>query len=300
MSETTQRWQVGDVTLTAIVEAETPGIPAALFFPDATADDVRSATWIDPGVAEPDGTITFRVQAFVIERDGSTVLVDPCVGNAKRRSLPFWNDLSLPWLERFRDAGFDPATVDMVVHTHLHEDHVGWDTHLSHGEWVPTFSNAIHVYVDEELEFAKRPDRRQSDDPYADSIAPILHSRLDRVVANGSPLGEGLSLMATPGHTPGHASLIVTTGAEPLVVSGDLLHHQFQLSAPRIAEIADYDIVQAIATRRAFLDEHSRSGAVVAGTHFAIAPVGRIEPDGPAAWKFASVPQLSGRTDTDG
>lgn len=107
-----------------------------------------------PGTATPDGTITFRVQAFVLERAGRTVLVDPCVGNGKRRSLPFWNDLSLPWLDRFAAAGFTPEQVDLVVHTHLHEDHLGWDTHTVEGEWVPTFLNARHVYVAEELEWA--------------------------------------------------------------------------------------------------------------------------------------------------
>jgi glyoxylase-like metal-dependent hydrolase (beta-lactamase superfamily II) len=285
MAEQTEHWQIGDVGLTAIVEAETSGIPPQFFFPDIVTDDVTTVDWMSDGAASTDGTIAFRVQAFVVETRGRVVLVDPCVGNAKQRALPFWNDLQLPWLERFTAAGFDPAAVDLVVHTHLHEDHVGWDTHRHGDEWVPTFANARHVYVGDELDYAVRADRRAKDDPYADSIAPILGAGLADVVEAGATLGDGLRLVPTPGHTPGHVAVAVDTSGDPLVITGDLLHHQVQLANPRLAEIADWDVELARQTRSAFFSEHARAGSIVAGTHFAIAPVGRIEPN-EAAWRF--------------
>ncbi len=120
MSEQRERWVIGATRLTTIVESETSSIPVELFFPDASASDVAKATWLVPDVAGDDGAITFRVQSFVVEHNDKTIVIDPCVGNGKQRNLFFWNDLQLPWLERFTAAGFD-----LVIHTHLHEDHIG-------------------------------------------------------------------------------------------------------------------------------------------------------------------------------
>ena len=211
MAEQTEHWQIGDVGLTAIVEAETPGIPPQFFFPDIVTDDMTTVDWLSDGAASTDGTIAFRVQAFVVETRGRVVLVDPCVGNAKPRSLQFWNDLQLPWLDRFTAAGFDPDAVDLVVHTHLHEDHIGWDTHRRGDEWVPTFTNARHVYVGDELDYTVRADRRTKDDPYADSIAPILDAGLGDIVGADATLADGVRLVSTPGHTPGHVAVAVDT-----------------------------------------------------------------------------------------
>jgi glyoxylase-like metal-dependent hydrolase (beta-lactamase superfamily II) len=289
MSEATQRWQIGEATLTALVESESHGVPPQFFFPDATADDVRSADWlVDDASADPAaGTVALRVQAFVIELRGRTVLIDPCVGNGKPRKMPFWNNLALPWLDRFHDAGFREADIDLVVHTHLHEDHLGWDTHMMDGTWVPTFSSARHVYVGNELDWAAAPETRAREDSYSDSIEPIIRAGLADVVDATADLGGGLRLLSTPGHTPGHVSLEIDTGGEPLIISGDLMHHQLQASLPHLAEIGDVDASLARETRHAFLDQCCRAGSLVAGTHFAMAPVGRFEVHG-NAWRFRS------------
>ena len=287
MSEPSQTWQVGSTRLTTIVEAETPGIPVELFFPEARAKDVGAADWLADGVAGADGTIAFRVQSFVLEHRDMVVVVDPCVGNDKQRSMPFWNGLQTPWFERFTSAGFDPAAVDMVVHTHLHEDHLGWDTRLVDGRWVPTFPHARHVYVGNELDWAAGPDRRTGQDAYADSIAPILDAGLGVEVAADADLGNGLSLVSTPGHTPGHASLVVAADPEPLVITGDVLHHPFQFSAPSFAEIGDVDAAAARETRIGFFELHGERATLLAGTHFPVAPVGRLAPDG-QTWRFVA------------
>ncbi len=287
MSEATQRWQIGSVTLTALVESETARVPPHFFFPSITADDVRSMAWLadEEGIADPGGAIAMRVQAFVVQVGSRTVLVDPCVGNGKQRSLPFWNDLTTPWLDRFHEAGFSVADIDTVVHTHLHEDHLGWDTQRIDGEWTPTFATARHLYVGNELDWAATEERRTGQDPFADSIEPILRAGLADVVTNDADLGDGLRLVSTPGHTPGHVSLAIDTGGEPLVISGDLMHHQLQCGDTSIAEVGDCDMALAARTRAAFLDDCCSAGTVVAGTHFAMAPLGRIE-RADAAWRF--------------
>lgn len=279
------RWTIGDTTLTAIVEAETPGIPVELFFPEATASDVIDAGPLPEGAVGSDGTISFRVQSFVIQHRGRLIVVDPCVGNHKSRLLPFWDHQDWPWMSRFTDAGFDPDQVDLVVHTHLHEDHIGWDTHLVDGSWLPTFTNARHVYVGDELDWAASEDRRSQQDSFGDSIAPVLDAGLGWEVDSGAVLGDGLFLMPTPGHTPGHASLVVETSTEPLIVTGDLLHHPFQFATPALAEIGDVDPARARNTRCGFFDEYSRSGTLIAGTHFPAVPLGRIEAAS-GAWRF--------------
>lgn len=277
-------WTIGETRLTSLVEAETMGVPVQLFYPDASGSDVTDAAWMDPALGGPDG-ISFRVQSFVLEHRGLTIVVDPCVGNGKHLELPFWNELDLPWLHDFRAAGFDPAAVDLVIHTHLHEDHIGWDTHVVDGEWVPTFPNARHVYVDVELEWTASEERRQGQDPYAESIVPILDAGLAWEVGVDADLGDGLRLLPTPGHTPGHVSLEVETGGDLLVITGDILHHQFQLARPDIAEVADVDRPLAVRSRTDFFTEHADTANVVAGTHFGVAPVGHIESHG-GAWRW--------------
>ncbi|MEM7142780.1 MAG: MBL fold metallo-hydrolase [Actinomycetota bacterium] len=280
---------IGETMLTPVVEAETPHIPVGLFYPEAHADDVGVAMpWLPPGSTDADGSaITFRVQAFVLRHAGRTILVDPCVGNGKHLAMPFWNELDLPWLDDLRAIGVEPADVDLVVHTHLHEDHIGWDTHLVDGEWMPTFPNARHIYVGEELEWASTTARARDPEPFPESIQPILDAGLGDEVGMTHDLGDGMRLVPTPGHTPGHVSLDVATTAETLVITGDLLHHPFQLASPDVAEVGDQDADLARRTRKDFFAEHAASGAVIAGTHFPIDPVGRIEADGDR-WRWAA------------
>lgn len=285
------RWTVGTTRLTPIVEAETRHVPTQLFYPEATgADVVAAAGWLAPGAADADGSgITFRVQAFVIEHAGQTILVDPCVGNGKHLGMAFWNELDLPWLDDLRAAGYEPADIDLVVHTHLHEDHIGWDTHLVDGEWVPTFPNARHLYVDDELTWASTDARKRDPEPFPESIEPVLAAGLGDEVIADADLGHGLRLLSTPGHTPGHASLLVDTEAELLVISGDLLHHPFQFASPDVAEAGDVDAGLARRTRKDFFAEFARDDVLVAGTHFPIEPVGRIRTEA-GRWRFDPAP----------
>jgi glyoxylase-like metal-dependent hydrolase (beta-lactamase superfamily II) len=284
-----QRYRVGDATITCVVEEQTERIPPELFFPEARAELVARHAWVVPDFADAKGRIAMRVQAFVVEVAGRTVLVDPCVGNGKQRALPFWNEKSWPFLERFAAAGFAPERVDTVVHTHLHADHVGWDTRLEDGAWVPTFARARHLYTARELDWCKRTANPGIDGVYDDSIAPIFAAGLADVVEEDADLGAGLRLEPTTGHTPGHVSLWVESRGERALLTGDFLHHPVQCAEPGWAEIGDEDAALARATRRRMFERAAATGALVLGTHFPNRPAGRIRADG-AAWRFVPEP----------
>jgi glyoxylase-like metal-dependent hydrolase (beta-lactamase superfamily II) len=141
------RFQIGDVTVSRVVEIETPTEPTWLY-----ADMVPEAfdphrSWLEPHfLSAKRGLIQMAIQTFVVESEGAKIVVDTCVGNDKERPQPFWNMLDLPFLERMRDAGHPPESVDRVLCTHLHVDHVGWNTRLVDGEWVPTFPSARYLF----------------------------------------------------------------------------------------------------------------------------------------------------------
>jgi glyoxylase-like metal-dependent hydrolase (beta-lactamase superfamily II) len=278
----TQRWKVGDFTITSVLEDETAHIPPELFFPGATAAAVAEHPELVPDYADEHGNITLRVQALVVEQGDRTVLVDPCVGNGKIRPLPFWNEMSWPFLERLADAGFDVSDVDVVVHTHLHADHVGWGTHLRDGEWVPTFTNARHLYSARELEFCRASGNPGVEGVYADSVAPVIAAGLSEIVAEDADLGGGMRLEPTTGHTPGHVSLWLESAGDLALISGDFLHHPVQCAVPQWAEVGDFDVEQARATRRRMLARLAERGALMFGTHFSGSPAGRVVTAGDA------------------
>jgi glyoxylase-like metal-dependent hydrolase (beta-lactamase superfamily II) len=280
----TQRFTLGAAVITSVVEDQIDHIPPEFFFSDATVDSVMEHRWLVPDYADPNGTISLRVQAFVIEIENLVVVVDPCVGNGKVRTLPFWHDQSWPFLERMAAAGFSPGDVDLVVHTHLHADHVGWDTHRDGGKWVPTFTGARHLYTEADLTYSKTS-ALDGEDVYGDSIAPIFEAGLAEIVAVDADLGHGLVLEPSHGHTPGHVSLWVTSDGEKALITGDFLHHPVQFAEPDWAEIADADIDGARETRRRMIGRAAETGALVLGTHFSTRPAGRVIADGDR-WRF--------------
>ncbi len=288
MGEGLQRWTVGDVTVTGVCEAQTDHIPPAFFFPDATADAVaRHAEWLVPDHADDAGNVSLRVQAFVVEVGGRTIVVDPCVGNGRRRTLPFWSMQEWPFMERFESAGFDVDAVDAVVHTHLHADHVGWGTRPSAGGegWEPTFTAARYLYTQRELD-SVRDGGGFDPSVWVDSVAPVLDAGLGDVVAEDADLGDGLRLEATTGHTPGHVSMWIESAGEVALVSGDWLHHPVQLAEPQWAEVGDWDVELARETRARMLARLAETGALLLGTHFGAPSGGRVVRDGDGATTF--------------
>jgi len=268
-------WTIGDITVTSVIEVDGPA-PGPFLFPEATPDVVlQRHGWAVGSFVDEAGMLLTRVQALVVQAGGRTIVVDTCIGNDKQRDVKAWNQLNLPFLERFRAAGFDPLAVDVVVCTHLHVDHVGWNTTLVDGEWRPTFPESRYVFAGPEYHhWSAEPHRNRPE--HDDSIQPVVDAGLVDLVDVDAELAPGVTLVPTPGHTPGHCSVRLASGGQEALITGDFMHHAVQVAAPEWCSRFDTDPRQAEQTRRDFLDAHADSSLLVIGTHFGGPGAGRI------------------------
>ncbi len=273
------RWKIGDVTITRIVEMETTS-KATFVLKDGSPENIRSVPWLRPHFANPDGKVIMSVHAFVIESPGHRMVVDTCIGNDKRRAFPGWNMLQLPFLADLEKAGFPRDSIDRVLCTHLHVDHVGWNTMLVDGKWKPTFPRARYLIGRKEWEHwskASEPDTRELLD---DSVRPVFDAGLADLVESDACITDEIRL-----EPPGHHSVRISSRGQEAVITGDLMHHPVQMAHPEWGSHFDSDFNEAIATRRAFLERYGDQPILVLGTHFATPSAGRIVRDG-NAWRL--------------
>ncbi len=268
-------WNVGDITVTSIIEVDGPA-PGPFLFGEATPDIVAARHgWARGTFVDDDGMLLTRVQALVISTGDQTVVVDTCIGNDKQRDVKAWNNLQLPFLDRFREAGFDPLTVDAVVCTHLHVDHVGWNTSLVDGAWRPTFPESRYLFAGPEHRHWDQEPHRQRPE-HDDSIQPVVDAGLVDLVDMDAELAPGVSFLATPGHTPGHCSVLLESNGSRALITGDFMHHAVQVAAPEWCSHFDTDPAAAERTRREFIEAHADTDLLVIGTHFGGPGAGHI------------------------
>jgi glyoxylase-like metal-dependent hydrolase (beta-lactamase superfamily II) len=274
------RWTIGDVTVTKIVETEMGGGDHTLL-PQATPEAILAVPWLLPHFADAEGRLRIAIQSFVVETPARRMIVDTCLGNDKRhRRVPGWNSRRGPFLADLAAAGFPPESIDTVLCTHLHVDHVGWNTRLVDGRWVPTFPRARYVIGRAELEYW----RTERDDPPVvghmldDSVDPVL-GQAD-LVETDAVLAPEVRLVPTPGHTPGHVSVVIESRGEAGLITGDFVFHPCQIAHPGWATLADTDPAEGTRTRLRMFGALAGSPALVIGTHFAGATAGRIVRDG--------------------
>lgn len=284
MRNDVQRWKVGDVTITKVVEIEIPG-PATWIVPQATPENLARETWLQPHFADAEGVAVMSVHALVVESDGCKVVVDTCIGNDKARPIPDWNERTGPFLDDLADAGHPPESVDRVLCTHLHVDHVGWNTRLEGDRWVPTFANARYLFGREEFEYWANEGDAPYGDVMGDSVHPVVEAGLVDFVDGDHVVAAGVRLEPTPGHTPGHVSVRISSQGQEAVITGDLMHHPAQCAHPDWESSADWDADMARETRRAFLERHADTPTLILGTHFATPTAGHIVREGDA-WRF--------------
>jgi glyoxylase-like metal-dependent hydrolase (beta-lactamase superfamily II) len=285
-------WQLGEVRIDRVVESERPVLAPAMLFPTSTpaALDLHRA-WLVPRLLDPaTGNLVLAFHSFVVRTPRRTIVVDTCGGNDKPRpQKPRYHEQRWPYLESLAAAGVKPEDVDAVVCTHLHIDHVGWNTRLVDGRWVPTFPRAEYLFARLEWEFWREEYRtaRFTDDPYyEDSILPVFAAGQARLVEGDHRIDEGVWLEATPGHTPGHVCVHVTGGGREAVMSGDLMHHPVQCAEPDWSSGFCVDPAHSRQTRRAFLERYAGTDTLVMPAHFPAPSAGRIVRAG-AAWRFA-------------
>jgi glyoxylase-like metal-dependent hydrolase (beta-lactamase superfamily II) len=279
MQSPPQSWTIGDATVTRVVEIELPG-RMNWIVPEATAENLLKEAWLRPHFCDDDGQAILSIHTFVIELDGLRMLVDTCVGNDKPRRIKGWDRRQGPFLEDLTRAGFPPESIDRVMCTHLHVDHVGWNTRRSGERWVPTFPNARYLFEKHELEHWLAVEGGADRTVVDDSVRPVLDAGLVDAVTSDHRVCDGLWLEPTPGHTPGHVSVHLSSRGQDAVITGDLMHHPVQTAHPEWSSSADSNKAQAIATRRAFVERYAGTPTLILGTHFATPTAGRFVAEG--------------------
>lgn len=271
------RWQVGDVKITRVMELGGQPFAGTFMFPQCTPQCVQGHAWLRPHFASEEGKLIASVHSFIIESQGKRIIVDTCVGNDKERTVKAWHKLQGPFLQRLAEAGYPAESIDTVLCTHLHVDHVGWNTRWADGHWVATFPKARYLFARKEWEHWMSEQASRHDGPVMDdSVRPIVDAGLAELVETGHRITPEVWLEPTHGHTPGHVSVRISSGGEEAVITGDLMHHPIQCSEPDWANHFDVDAQAARQTRRDFLHRYSDRPVLVLGTHFAPPTAGWI------------------------
>lgn len=267
-------WNVGDVRIIKVVEHELP-VPLNGLLVEVPPETVARHDWLAPFLM-PEGNARLSIHALIIDTGDRRILVDTCVGSLREGLAfpPMPSDLPAD----LAAAGYPIETIDTVVCTHLHFDHVGWNTRLVDGEWVVTFPKARYLFGRIEWEHWDI-----TEDEYVnvdDTVRPVIASGQVDLVEIDHRLCDEVHLVPTPGHTPGHVSVVIESKGERAVITGDMAHHPIQFAEPELAAPADTDRSLAAKTRRVFLADRAEDGALVIGTHFGGPTAGRIQADG--------------------
>ena len=280
--------RVGDITVHRVVEMQAPLFPVQTFFPTLTKEILdENRAWLSPKFLEP-GTdkLIIAVQSYVIETPHHKILIDSCVGNHKPRpTRPFWDQTTSDRYERNLAAtGVRIEEIDMVMCTHLHVDHVGWNTRLVNGRWVPTFPNARYLFADRELAHWTE---RNASDPAAspwitDSVLPIVAARRAEIVTSSHVVNDFVRLIPTPGHTIDHFSVHAGRDGADAVITGDMIHSPIQARYPELGMMADYDQEQGARTRRELFARFAGTPTLICAAHFPSPSVGRLVHHGQA------------------
>ncbi|WP_179957548.1 MBL fold metallo-hydrolase [Exilibacterium tricleocarpae] len=266
-------WQVGEVKITRVVE-QVEITDGRFVIQQAAPENVKPHTWLQPHYADDQGRLVFSIHAFVVESEDCLIVVDTCVGNFKNRDIPNWHQLQTTFMEDFIAAGFDPLAVDKVLCTHLHDDHVGWNTQLVDGRWVPTFANAKYLLAQQEWQAWHRRDGFE--EILSDSVRPIIDAGLMEFIEPPHAVTGEVKLVPTPGHTPGHVSVEIASGNARAVITGDIMHNPVQCAEPDWQGSADRDPDRARSTRHQLLEQWCNAGVLVLGTHFPTPTGGRV------------------------
>lgn len=274
------QWTVGKVRITKLVEMETVG-STRFILPAATNDEIRKLPWLIPHFATEEGRLKMSIHSLVVETPTRRIVVDTGLGNDKQgRGVPTWNNRSTPFLETMTAAGFPPDSIDTVLCTHLHVDHVGWNTRLVEGKWVPTFPGASYLFGRTEYEYWRdytaEPDKVAV---FNDSVKPVVDAGLAELIPSDHQICDEISVIPTPGHSPGHMSVLIESGGEQGLLSGDVAHHPCQMAHLDWCSVVDSDPAQSAASRHKLFSRFADTPTLVIGGHFA---AGHIKRDGDA------------------
>ncbi len=278
-------WAVGQATVTRVEETFGPTYPPAHLFPEWN-DDIfaEHKTWLAPNHYDPaTGLVKLSVHSWLLQLGGRKILIDSCCGNNKTKpGRPFWNMLSLPYLDRLAAAGARAEEIDFVMCTHLHHDHVGWNTQLKDGRWVPTFPNARYVFSKPDFDYFKQLDADPAKEPaefgtFRECVLPIVEAGRAELVTGPHRLDDHLEIIPAPGHSPGHVVFKLDSGGAQALFIGDVFHHLMQVYYPHWNFPKNSDAEQARRSRKQVLELCASTGALVLPGHVGAPFAGHIE-----------------------
>jgi glyoxylase-like metal-dependent hydrolase (beta-lactamase superfamily II) len=285
--------ELGEVTVTRVFEWVGQIRTLGEIVPDSSAA-ARAALTSEFG--GPDEEYRCAIQSWVLRSEGRTIIVDTGAGNDRERpQVAQFDHLATPYLDNLARAGVQPSDVDLVVNTHVHYDHVGWNTRLRDGAWVPTFPNATylipridHDYFDPANEHRRPPvhtdsdrlRRRGSHLVFADSVTPVVQAGQARLWSDEYRIDANLSLEPAPGHTPGSSVLRLRSGTDRAIFVGDILHSPVQLTEPEVNSCFCEDQAQARTTRRRLLAQAADTRALIVPAHFPGHGAAEVRPRG--------------------
>ena len=252
------------------------------FFPDTTDEDwAPHSDWLrEEGALSDDlSDIILPMQSYVVRTSHHTVLVDTCIGNHKDRpARPAWHrKTDDTWMRNLAALGLTPADIDIVMCTHLHHDHVGWNTQLVDGRWVPTFPNAKYLMSAKELEIFQEVEHPAATPAMNDSVLPVVESGQATLVTSEHVVDDEIWLEPTPGHTPDHFAVRLASRGENAVIGGDLMHSPVQCLHPTWRPRPDFDPALAAKSRSEFMARHEDLGSLVCMMHFPLPSAGHFK-----------------------
>jgi glyoxylase-like metal-dependent hydrolase (beta-lactamase superfamily II) len=278
-------FQVGDLTVTLVVESEFPVLTPSEVYPDATAEDIdKNEAWLAPRFYDRiSEKLILSFQGFLIRSEGKNILVDTCVGDCKDRRRPSFDQKKWRWLDQLMAEGCEPEQVDIVVCTHFHVDHVGWNTQRVDGTWQPTFPNARYLFVKKEWDYWLSGEGahniNRTGDYMEDSILPVVEAGLVDFVETDHRIDPCVSLKPAPGHTPGMVCVDLQSKDSHAIIAGDLLHTILQVIHPSWSTRFCADPVLSRDTRKAFLERYANTDVMILPAHFPSPTAGYIEHD---------------------
>ena len=248
---------IGEIAIHRIVEMEGPFRPALDMFPTLTAELLdENRHWLAPKALDRDDMLLFSFQSYVVRTPHHTILVDSCIGNDKvRPTRPGWNlKRDETFMRALAAAGFGVDDIDFVMCTHLHADHVGWNTRLQNGRWAPTFPNARYLFSEGEFAYWSEQHAKGSVPAFGDSVLPVMEAGKAELVRDDFALDDHVRLLPTPGHTPHHVAVCLGRHGDDAVMTGDLMHSPLQTRYPDLSPRFDVDGDASAKTRRSFLE----------------------------------------------
>ena len=282
--------QIGEILIERVIDQVGAPLPFGFVYPNADWDVCGDhADWLAPDHIDlSNQMVLMNYHSYVVRTGRSTILIEACIGNDKDRATSAaFHMQNSQYIERLAEIGLRPEDIDVVMCSHLHPDHTGWNTKLVDGSWVPTFPNARYVFGKEEYDYWETRWQDTPENPFfapafLDSVLPVIDSGQAEFVASDHELERGVWLEPGFGHSPGHIMINVDSNGQDAVFSGDIIHHPVQLADPSIVPFFDQDAEMAMATRMRLLDRVTDTKTVVLPAHFCGTSAGHVVSHGDA------------------